>query len=273
MDFYDFWKKELNLDKKYKLKGFSRGSLRTGFMLLPCRIFLDAGVPSPIKPSAVLITHGHQDHIDSLYNHLLDTPEKVQVIGTYNLINNLRDYLSACRTMNVGSKIKFNNWIPQPILQELDIKANNTKYHIEGIYLDHEVECIGYGLSEVRDKLKEEYKTVPTTELYNLKKTIQITQEVTYPILFFCGDMSHTSLLNLPFDKYPYFIIECTFFDPEHLIDARSKKHLHVTDLVPYFNKHQNTTFILIHFSCKYTKTQIREYEAQYTFPNVIYWL
>jgi len=281
MDFYDFWKKELDLDKKYKLKGFSRGSLRTGFMLLPCRIFLDAGVPSPIKSNAILITHGHQDHIDSLYNHLLDTADKnytktnnkVQVIGTPSLINNLRDYLSACRTLNVGSKMRFTNWDPKPIVQNLDLNINNTKYHIECVYLDHEVECIGYGLSETRNKLKEEYQLLDPKELAELKKTVHITEEKLSPILFFCGDMNYTSLKNLPYHQYPYMIIECTFFDPEHLIDARCKKHLHITDLVPYFTEHPKTTFILIHFSCKYTKSQIKEYEGQYTFPNVIYWI
>jgi ribonuclease Z len=273
MEIYDFWKKELDLDKKYKLKGFSRGSLRTGFMLLPSRIFLDAGVPSPIKPNAILITHGHQDHIDCLYNHLLDTNDKVQVVGTTNLINNLKEYLNACRTVNVGSKMKFTNWDPKPIVQNLDLNINNTKYYIESIYLDHEVECIGYGLSETRDKLKEEYKLLDKVELSELKKTVTITEELNFPILFFCGDMNYTSLKVLPYNGYPYMIIECTFFDHANLIHARCKKHLHITDLVPYFTKYPNTIFILIHFSCKYTKSQIKDYQRQYTFPNVIYWI
>jgi len=274
MDYYDFWKKELDLDKKYKLKGFSRGSLRTGFILLPCRIFLDAGVPSPIKPNAILITHGHQDHIDCLYNHLLDNNEKVQVIGTNTLIDNLKDYLNSCRTMNVGYKIKFDKWAPKSILNNLIINIDNIKYYIETIKLDHEVECIGYGLSEIRNKLKNEYNKLSSIELANLKKNnIQIIEEILYPILFFCGDMNYTSLLILPFNSYPYFIIECTFFQLEHIYDARSKKHLHIVDLIPYFQKYINTIFILIHFSCRYTKNQINEYKKKYNFSNVIYWI
>jgi ribonuclease Z len=273
-DYYDYWKKELDLDKKYKLKGFSRGGLRTGFMLLPDNIFLDAGIPCPIKPSAILITHGHQDHIDSLYNHLLDNDEKVQVIGASTLIHNLTDYLSACRTLNTGYKVKFDKWDPKIISDNLTINVNNTKYYIETVNLDHGVECLGYGLSEVRNKLKSQYIELSGIEIAGLKKNkVEITEEINFPILFFCGDMNYTSLVKLPFNSYPYFIIECTFFDAEHHEEARMKKHLHISDLVTFFNEYPNTKFILIHFSCRYTKSQLKDFEKIYKFDNVIFWI
>ena len=85
--------------------------------------------------------------------------------------------------------------------------------------------------------------------------------------------MNFTSLETLPFSAYPYIIIECTFFNDSHLEKARQKKHLHISDLIPYFEQNQTTTFILIHFSCRYTKNQIKEYSSKYKFNNVIYWL
>jgi ribonuclease Z len=274
MEIYDYWKKELNLDKKYKLKGFSRGSLRTGFMLLPCKIFLDSGVPCPINPNAVLITHGHQDHIDALYSNIIgDNNNNVIVVGTYSLINNLKDYLSACKSVNCGFKTKFNNWIPIPIINEEIINVNNTNYLIKSYLLDHEVECIAYGLFEIRKKLKEEYKERTQNELNELIKTNIINEDYNYPILLFCGDMNYTSLETLPFNSYPYIIIECTFFEDIHINEARLKKHLHINDLIPYFKNNLTTKFILIHFSCRYTKSQIKEYSLKYSFDNVIYWI
>lgn len=275
MEIYDYWKKELNLDKKYKLKGFSRGSLRTGFMLLPCKIFLDCGVPSPISPKAILITHSHQDHIDALYSNLIsdNSGNKVIIIGTATLIFNVSNYLSACKSLNCGYKSTFHNWIPLPILNELTINISNIEYLIKSYQLDHEVECIAYGLFEKRKKIKDEYKDKTPNEIIEIKKTIEINDYYNYPILLFCGDMSYTSLKTLKFSDYPYVIIECTFFNDDHLEEAIEKKHLHINFLLPYFEENPIVKFILIHFSCRYTKGQIKEYSLKYKFDNVIFWL
>ena len=160
-----------------------------------------------------------------------------------------------------------------PIINELIININNIKYLINAYNLDHQIECIAYGLCEIRQKLKEEYKTNTEEELKKLKLTNELNYEYSYPILLFCGDMNYTSLKTLPFEMYPYIIIECTFFEDTHLLEARNKKHLHITDLIPYFEKYLNTKFILIHFSCRYTKNQIKQYSNNYIFSNVIFWL
>jgi ribonuclease BN (tRNA processing enzyme) len=278
MEFYNqFWKKEYQIDKNISLKGYSRGSQRTGFVLLPYKIFLDCGVPFPIEPNLILITHGHQDHIDALYTNLMDNRNKAQVICSYNLVKLLQEHLNACRSVNVGRKIKFNNWEPY------SINTNNNFYRtlicgktfiFNSIQLDHEVETYGYGISEVRNKLLEIYKDKTQDELIEIKKITNITEEKIYPIIFFCGDTSQKSLEYLPFDDYPIFIIESTFFDLEHIVDADTKKHMHINYLIPYFEKHINTKFILIHFSCKYKLEEIKNYQQQYKiYTNVIFWI
>ena len=49
-----------------ELNGYSRSSFRTGFILKPWGIYMDAGVPSEMCANIILITHGHYDHIASL---------------------------------------------------------------------------------------------------------------------------------------------------------------------------------------------------------------
>lgn len=272
MDYYNYLDKEYVIDGNYKLKGFSRGSLRTGFILFPHKIFLDAGVPSLIKPNMILITHSHQDHIDSLYTHLIDN-KKIEVIANVNLLPFLQTYLDACKSLNCMNNTKFINWIPKPIIKQTKVTVNSTKINIEAVPLDHDVECFGYGISEIRTKLKEEYKLKSQEELNELSKIQDITDEYLYPILFFCGDMAYTSLDVLPYDKYDLFIIECTFLHEDHINEAYQKQHLHISHLLPIVEKYNNNKFIFIHFSCRYTKTEIKEYIKKYSYlKNVTFW-
>jgi ribonuclease BN (tRNA processing enzyme) len=272
--FNEYWKKEYTIDKKYKIKGWSRGGLQTGFILEPCKIFLDAGIPAIIKPNMILITHAHQDHINSLYNHLLDT-KNVPVICSIDIVNFLQDYLNANKSLNALQKSKFNNWHPIPIVNKKTINVSNTNYLIEAYDLDHDVKTLGYGINEIRSKLKEEYINLEQSQIEELKKSnIEITNNVNYPILFFCGDMNYTSLEILPFETYPVFIIECSFLNDEHLNEAREKKHLHIKDLIPYVETNKNTKFIFIHFSLRYNKSEIKLYKTKYShLENLIFWI
>jgi len=265
MDYYNFWEKEYKIDDIYKISGFSRGSLRTGFILYPHKILLDAGVPSPIKPNMILITHSHQDHIDSLYTHLIDN-KKIQVIANIHLIPLLQTYLDACKSLNCMENKKFNNWLPKPIIKQIRVIVNSTRINIEAIHLDHEVECFGYGLSEIRSKLKDKYLDKTQEELNILSKTNELSNEYLYPILFFCGDMGYTSLENLPYDKYNFFVIECTFLFDIHIKEAIEKQHLHIKHLLPIVEKYVNIKFIFIHFSCRYKKSEIKEYVKKYSY-------
>lgn len=273
MDCYKYFEKEYNIDNVYKIKGFSRGSLNTGFILFPHKIFLDAGVPSFIKPNLILITHGHQDHINALYTHLIDN-KKIQVLANIDLLNFLQKFLDANKSLNCLENKTFNNWLPKPIIKQTTVKVNCTKFKIEAINLDHEVLCLGYGISEIKKKLKKEYLDKTQNELKLLAKEKDLTEEIVYPILFFCGDMGYTSLDSLPFNNYPLFIIECTFLDECHVNEAINKQHLHINFLLPYVEKHINTKFIFIHFSTRYNKNKIKEYSNKYIhLNNLIFWI
>ena len=44
--------------------------------------------------------------------------------------------------------------------------------------------------------------------------------------------------------------------------EAIDRKHLHITDLQPYFERFKETKFILIHFSSRYTLEEIKTYQS-----------
>jgi ribonuclease BN (tRNA processing enzyme) len=57
---------ELKNPSKWNIQGYSKAGERTGFLLNPLKITLDAGVNSFINPIASVITHSHCDHTLSL---------------------------------------------------------------------------------------------------------------------------------------------------------------------------------------------------------------
>ena len=276
MAFFENWQKKLVIDQ-FELIGFSSGAFKTGLVILPYKIFLDAGVISQYEPNLILITHGHNDHVGELYNILIGNSRKfkVPIVSTPNLIKLIENFLNSNMSMNCGFYSKYNKWQPIGLVNKHRFIIQSKNIEIEAYKMDHTVECIGYGISEIRDKLKVEFINKTTEELIDIKKTYKITEEKEFPIILFCGDTGNSILDKLPFDKYPIVIIESSFFHIDHILEAREKKHMHISDLEPYFIKYKETKFILIHFSSRYNIDEIKKYQKEYQekYSNVIFFI
>jgi ribonuclease Z len=55
----------------------------------------------------------------------------------------------------------------------------------------------------------------------------------------------------------PVVVVECTFLVPEHLSQAQQSHHTHWSQIEQLVKKHENVTFILIHFSLRYKDADI----------------
>lgn len=266
MDFFTSWQKKINLTTDHQLVGFSRGSFKTGLMIEPLKIFLDAGICSQYEPNLILITHGHTDHIGELYNILIGNSRKfkVPIITTPNLVKLVANYLNSMVSLNRGFLDSYNKCELIGIRDIKRLTIQGKILSIKSYKMDHLVETIGFGISEIRDKLKPEFVGFEQSQLIEIKKTTHITEEKEIPLFLFCGDTGNSILNTLPFDKFPNVIIECTFIHQEHIQESIDRKHLHITDLEPYFIKNKETTFILIHFSSRYIIDEIKEYQKVY---------
>lgn len=261
------------------LSGYSRGGFKTGLFVSPLQICLDAGIsfPNHEEPNLILITHGHNDHVGELNNILIGNSrkDKIPIISTSNIIDLIGNYLNSIASLNCGYIIEYNKWIPSKIVDKYRVKIQNKNIEFQLYKMDHTVECIGFGVSEIRNRLKSEFLNKSREELINFKKTNEITEEKEVPLFLFCGDTGNSILNNLPFNKYPFVIIESTFFHVDHILDAKEKKHIHIFDLEPYFIKYKETKFILIHFSCRYTIQEIKNYQKEYQekYENIIFFI
>jgi ribonuclease Z len=124
--------------------------------------------------------------------------------------------------------------------------------------VNHRVAALGYCVVDVRHKLKAEYADRTGPELAALKKQgVVIEHNVEVPLLAFCGDTAEGAWLEEPMVRQAQVIIlECTFFEAEHVRRAREGYHLHVRDVARIIPKLENTHIVLHHVS---RRTGIRD--------------
>ncbi|KAF3079641.1 hypothetical protein TWF102_002792 [Orbilia oligospora] len=150
----------------------------------------------------------------------------------------------------------------------------------------HTVPSVGFLFTQTSNRLKSEYRSLPGTELKNLRQQgVDITYQHRTPIFAFLGDGDHTSLLGDPEwlvgneDKgvsgCPVVITECSFLYESHRAQAVKTKHTIWKDLEPIVRRHRDTTWVLMHFSKRYGDGEIVEFfEGLEECPqNIVVWV
>ena len=123
--------------------------------------------------------------------------------------------------------------IPVEAKTQISIYIKKNKFNLEIFQCFHQVPCVGYGVSEVRKKLKEEYTKLSGREIG--EQWEKITQ-------------------------YKNIMIECTFIKEEDLEQADKTFHIHWRNLEPIVDKYKENNFILIHFSQRYENSWLTEF-------------
>jgi ribonuclease Z len=133
---------------------------------------------------------------------------------------------------------------------------------VEIFEMDHSVPTIGYGIGQIKQKLKPEYANLSSKELGSLRKSnVEFTYEYIHPSLAYVCDTSIRVFdLNPNLLKYQTIIIECTFLYMEHKPNAVSTQHIHWFEIKPYIESNPMIDFILIHFSMQYKDSEIAEF-------------
>ena len=207
----------------------------------------------------VLLSHGHMDHAAGLAYYF--SQRDFQGIGggvalmAHSIVDPLENLMDAvARVEGHPSPHKFvgmGDGDDYEIRRGLIARAFATR---------HIGNSLGFSLIDVRQKLKDEFIGLDGPELVELKKKgVEITRRVEMPLVTYLGDTAKANYSAIPHVRdSKVLLIECTFFDDDHVSRARAGKHLHVTDLAEVLEGMNNERIILTHVTRRTNLSEAR---------------
>jgi ribonuclease Z len=127
---------------------------------------------------------------------------------------------------------------------------------------------------DVEQMTEKKIQQLKTEKIIELKKQgININEDFEHPLMCYLGDTNEYILKNPILDKFKLIMIECTFLDDDHIKEAKDNRHMHWIHLKTYVILHPDTTFILYHFSFRYTKVYIKSFFEKENINNIYPWV
>ena len=289
--------KTIEFDKGLSVVGLGRSADASAYFLPELGIVFDCGIHvKSINPLTVLLTHGHRDHTAALPTHAR-TARKIVV--PKKLEGAVRKFLLAEAQLNYGFPQTDEETVDalgefplQPVedgdkivLDKDCYRSSPTPIGVEVFRAPHKgtIPAVSYGVYREKARLREEYASLPKSELGRLLRSgADVRETYEQGLIWFSGD-TRIELLRerwreiLP--KYRTVIHEVTFLGaPSESLDesARRKGHTHYTQLHPWIAAFPKTTFVLVHWSLRYSRDDVLAFfDAEYggVPKNVVLWI
>ena len=171
----------------------------------------------------ICLTHGHMDHAAGIAYYLSQ-----------------RGFLG-----NAPGRIIVHRSLVQPIQDLMEVWAGIEGHpsprdirgvrHLEDVPIrrglivrpfevNHDRRSLGFSVLELRHKLKAEFHGKSGPQLVELKRRgVEIEQRTEVPLVTFTGDTAVGRFLDLDFvQRSRGVVLECTFFEDEHISRARA---------------------------------------------------
>jgi len=198
----------------------------------------------------VLLSHGHMDHAAGI-GYYFSQRDFQGISGGVALVpaplvGPLRDLMAAwARVEGHPSPHRF---VGMAAGDDYEIRRNLLA---RAFATRHVGATLGFTVIDVRHKLKSEYLGLDSPAIVSLKREGKaITDRVEIPLVTYLGDTARSNYSDLPHVRdSQVLLIECTFFDDEHIRRAKLGKHLHVRDLPEVLEGMNNETIVLTHLT------------------------
>lgn len=220
-----------------------------------------------------MITHTHIDHVACLPLTMLGEIHREQIFKIYGheeAEEYIQNYIESMFTLNaMEHRTKETSWYEYIGLKQKDILellTKKTELEIEIFECDHSIPTISYGISEIKNKLKEEYMGLAGIEIASLRKNeVEITRKViSKKLAYVCDTSIRVFEMNSSILDHDVVFIECTFIMPDEIENAINTKHIHWLQLKKYVIENPNITFMLFHFNQRYRDIEIENFFKGY---------
>lgn len=282
------WKYWTDLTPSLTLCGHSRAAEASCFYSPQLKTYFDAGKQGLAEGVLTLLTHGHLDHSGDVWRLNLEFDNVMTLMVPKPIKSEVENFIrSACKVNNKFDKSnvlekKYKVIGVEPYTTYMQM-LNKRSYLIETYECYHSVPTIGYGMYENRKRIKKEYADMTSREIADLKKKnkgLEISTIEPIPIIAYIGDTT-TQVLedknNQNIFRFPFIVIESTFFGNDSTNKANRDKHIHWNYLRPYVLSHPDNVFVLIHFSTRHKDDEIYNYfendKEEHGYSNIIVWL
>lgn len=196
----------------------------------------------------VLLSHGHMDHVAGLPYYFAQRDFQGISGGTAlvpaDLVGPLENLMAAWG--RVEGHVPPHRFVGMRIGEDFEIRRGLVARTFP---TKHLVTSLGFAVLDVRQKLKEEFLGLAGPQIVEIKKKgVEITNRIEVPLVAYMGDTGKMNYSSLPYvANAKALLLECTFFDPDHVSRARAGKHVHINDLPEMLEGMNNEHIILIH--------------------------
>jgi ribonuclease Z len=232
------------------LQGFSLAGEESVVAVPEMNLAFDVGrAPREIiSLETICLTHGHMDHAAGIAYYFSQRNFQDQTPGTalvpHKMIPAINDL------MQVWGRIE-GHVSPYKLVgvDEDEDHELNRQLIVRPFRVRHAQPALGFSVIEVRKKLKPEYAEFSGQQIAAAKRkgeTVEYRLEV--PKVCYCGDsmvgpfLDHEHVRNAD-----VLIVECTFYEPDHVERARQGQHTHVQDMPALYERVRSPHVVITH--------------------------
>lgn len=275
--------------QQYVLTGRSRAAWHTSFVIPQLNLLLDAGLcVNNLRPKHVFLTHGHNDHV-LLSPAFVKREDPPDIFCPADMVGVFDDFILSNSLLNLGGLIGKAQGEEAGLLRTHfthglhpgdEVPLRRLKNVVARAFAcDHTVPCLGYVFSALSQRLRPEFAELKGTELAALRKEgVELTTPHETLLFAFLGDTTAETLKEEPRwlkDGIPVVVTECSFLYEKHRAQAEKTKHTLWADLEGVVRKWPATTFVLMHFSLRYSEGDVRKFFKEMADPpkNIVVWM